>query len=57
MTVAIELTGGESVLAWQTPDGIFFERYDGNLDPLGTPTEVAAGATSWVSAEPSAWIV
>ena len=52
MTVAIDLTGGGSVLAWQTPDGIFFERYDGNLGPLGTPTEVAAGATSWVSAQP-----
>jgi Ca2+-binding RTX toxin-like protein len=52
MTVAIDLTGGGSVLAWQTTDGIFFERYDANLDPVGSPAEVAAGTTTWVSAQP-----
>ncbi len=51
MTVAIDLAGGGSVLAWQTPDGVFFERFDGSLDPLGAPTEVASGATSWLSAQ------
>ena len=52
MTVGIDLTGGGSVLAWQTTDGIFFERYDANLDPVGSPIEVASGATTWVSADP-----
>ncbi|HWE72698.1 MAG TPA: type I secretion C-terminal target domain-containing protein [Stellaceae bacterium] len=52
MTVAIDLTGGGSVLAWQTTDGVFFERYDANLDPIGTPIEVASGEASWVSAKP-----
>ncbi len=52
MTVGIDLTGGGSVLAWQTTDGIFFERYDTNLDPVGTPIEVASGTTTWVSAQP-----
>src|SRR6185503_11820148 len=54
MTVGIDLTGGGSVLAWQTSDGIFFERYDANLDPVGTPVRVASGATAWVSAQPLA---
>jgi Ca2+-binding RTX toxin-like protein len=52
MTVGIDLTGGGSVLAWQTTDGIFFERYGANLDPIGSPTEVASGAATWVSAQP-----
>jgi hypothetical protein len=52
MTVGIDLTGGGSVLAWQTTDGVFFERYDANLDPVGTPIEVASGAMTWVSAQP-----
>ncbi|HXE29019.1 MAG TPA: type I secretion C-terminal target domain-containing protein [Stellaceae bacterium] len=52
MTVGIDLTGGGSVLAWQTTDGIFFERYDANLDPVGSPIEVAASAATWVSAQP-----
>jgi len=51
MTVGIDLTGGGSVLAWQTTDGIFFERYDANLDPVGSPTEVASSG-AWVSAQP-----
>lgn len=54
MTVGITLAGGGSVLAWQTAGGIFFERFDGNLDPLGAATEVASGRASWVSAEPLA---
>jgi Ca2+-binding RTX toxin-like protein len=52
MTVGIDLTGGGSVLAWQTTDGVFFERYDGNRDPVGTPIEVASGDATWVSAQP-----
>ncbi len=52
MTVGIDLTGGGSVLAWQTTDGVFFERYDANLDPLGAPTEVVFGGSTWVSAKP-----
>jgi Ca2+-binding RTX toxin-like protein len=52
MTVGINLAGGGSILAWQTPDGVFFERYDANLDPLGAPSEVASGVTSWASAKP-----
>jgi Ca2+-binding RTX toxin-like protein len=52
MTVAIDLAGGGAVLAWQTFAGVFFERYDANLDPLGSPTEVVGSAAAWVSAKP-----
>src|ERR1700761_4292586 len=52
MTVGIDLTGGGSVLAWQTTDGVFFERYDTHRDPVGTPIEVAPADASWVSAQP-----
>ncbi|HEX3973131.1 MAG TPA: type I secretion C-terminal target domain-containing protein [Stellaceae bacterium] len=52
MTVGIDLAGGGSVLAWQTTDGVFFERYDADLDPVGTPITVASGDASWMSAQP-----
>jgi Ca2+-binding RTX toxin-like protein len=54
MTVSVNLTGGGSVLVWQTLGGVSFQTFDANLLPLGSPTTVMDGSTVWLSAAPLA---
>src|ERR1700733_2712065 len=54
MTVSVNLTGGGSVLVWQTFGGVSFQTFDANLLPLGSPTTVMDGSSVWLSAAPLA---
>lgn len=54
MSVEAALTGGGAIIAWQTPDGVYFEQFASNLDPEGSPVAVTTGATTWISAQPLA---
>jgi len=54
MAVSVTLTSGGSVIAWQTPSGISFQRFDSSHQPVGAVTSVAGGTTAWLSAQPLA---
>ena len=51
MAVSVTLNGGGTIIAWQTPSGIAFQRFDANHQPSGAVTSVATGPTVWLSAE------
>ena len=50
MAVSVTLNGGGSIIAWQTPSGVSFQRFDASHQPEGAVTKVAAGPTAWLSA-------
>ena len=50
----VGLGGGGSVVAWQTFDGITYQRYDKNSQAVGTPTTIPVGHTGWLTASPIA---
>ncbi|HEY3917178.1 MAG TPA: type I secretion C-terminal target domain-containing protein [Stellaceae bacterium] len=50
MTVSVELTGGGYIVAWQTSDGISFQEFDADLQPVGAPTVAETGTAAWLSA-------
>lgn len=54
MSVEASLTDGGAIIAWQTAAGVYFESFDSNLDPEGSPVAVTTGATTWLSAQPLA---
>ena len=51
MAVSVTLSGGGSIIAWQTPSGISFQQFDANHEAVGAVTSVATGPTIWVSAQ------
>ena len=51
MTVSVTVTGGGSVIAWQTPSGISFQRFTADHRPVGNVTSIATGPTAWLSAQ------
>jgi len=53
MSISVELSGGGSVIVWQTRSGIFFQRYDSNHFPVGSPANVTNGSTVWLTAMPA----
>jgi hypothetical protein len=54
MAVSVTLSGGGSIIAWQTTSGISFQRFDASHAPVGAVTSVAARPSVWISAEPLA---
>src|SRR6266446_4292856 len=53
MTVSVNLAGGGFVIVWQTRDGIYFQRFDANRLPLGSPVTVTNASTLWLTAAPT----
>src|SRR5690242_9607985 len=51
MAVSVTVTGGGSVIAWQTPSGISFQRFTADHRPIGEVTSIATGPTAWLSAQ------
>ena len=51
MAVSVTLTGGGSIIAWQTPSGISFQRFNPDHQPVGAVTSIATGPTAWLSAQ------
>jgi hypothetical protein len=51
MAVSVTLSGGGSIIAWQTPSGVSFQRFDASHEPVGGVTSVATGPTIWLSAQ------
>jgi hypothetical protein len=51
MAVSLTLTGGLSIIAWQTPSGISFQRFAADDRPIGDVTSIATGPTAWLSAQ------
>lgn len=51
MAVSVTLSGGGSIIAWQTPSGIFFQRFNADHRPIGEVTSIATGPTAWLSAQ------
>ena len=49
MSVSIQLQNGDSVIAWQTTQGVYFQEFDGNGLPIGSATTVESGPTAWLS--------
>ena len=51
MAVSVTLTGGTSIIAWQTTSGISFQRFTADHRPIGDVTSIATGPTAWLSAQ------
>jgi hypothetical protein len=51
MAISVTLNGGGSIIAWQTPSGISFQRFTADHRPIGDVTSVATGPTAWLSAQ------
>ncbi len=51
MAVSVTLTGGGSIIAWQTPTGISFQRFNADHQTVGSVTSIATGPTAWLSAQ------
>ena len=48
MAVSVTLTGGGSIIAWQTPTGISFQRFNADHQTVGSVTSIATGPTAWL---------
>jgi hypothetical protein len=51
MAVSVTLTGGGSIIAWQTPTGISFQRFNADHQTVGGITSITTGPTAWLSAQ------
>jgi Ca2+-binding RTX toxin-like protein len=51
MAVSVTLAGGFSIIAWQTPSGISFQRFTSDHQAVGDVTSIATGPTAWLSAQ------
>ena len=49
MAVSATLGNGSSVIAWQTTDGIFFQRVDSSDVPLSDSINAGTGPALWTS--------
>jgi len=52
MAVSIDLSGGGSVIVFETPSAIIFQRYNASHQPIGSAVTVAGSPAVWFTATP-----